>query len=345
MGSAVLSAVRQRLAEQAVGLEELEIAEGCRVVVTARGGCVLGPFWGEDGESLLGVDPSFGSPEAFERFVAGGGWELGGERVRVAPDARADTDLAAHHLSARGRGVRLRQDLVLEAKVIASGRKHLSVERIVRPCADPLRSRHDGRSLGRGTRYAGFEHEVTLLEASRDGVASEVRVLARLHPGGTLVVPTLGDVEYRDTCEPVGTEHQSIEAGRVRLSLTGDRPFRVGYRAGCLWGRMGYLVTTPAGQTALLVRSFFSNPCAAYADEPARAGSEPAAPAARGFSAHVRNGGGDSRGLAEIECSGEPVGGAEGRSEATNLFQMWTWVGDVDRLAAIGSAMLGVQVR
>ncbi len=120
---------------------------------------------------------------------------------------------SAHALSARGRGVRVRQDLVLEAKVVASGRKHLSVERIVRPCADPLRSLDEGRSLGRSTRYAGFEHEVTLLEASRDGVASEARVLARLHPGGTLVVPTSARWSTATSASPRGSTARASGRG------------------------------------------------------------------------------------------------------------------------------------
>jgi hypothetical protein len=339
MGSAVLSAVKQRLSEQAVGFEELEIAEGCRVVVTARGGCVLGPFWGREGEGLLWVEPSFGSREGFARLVADGAWDLGGERVRIAPDGGSGACLGAHHVAAGGLGVRLRQDLVLEAKVVAAGRKHLSLERAVRPCPDPLRSRDDRRSLGRAVRYAGYEQEVTLLEASRDGVASEARVSVRLHPGGTLVVPTIGEAEYRDGCGPVGPEHQTVEPGCVRLRLTGDRRFRVAYKAGCIWGRMGYLFLTPGGQAALLVRSFFANPCAAYADD------QPASAGARGFPLHVRSGGAEAAGLAEFECSGEPVGGAEGRSEATNLFKMWTWVGEPDRLADIARALLGVPMR
>ncbi len=247
---AVLAAVRARLAEQAVACEELEIAEGCRLVVTARGGCVLGPFWGEDGESLLRAAVSFESPEAFERSVARAGWDLGGERVRIAvegPEKPHAADSTAHHLSARGAGVRVRQDLVLDAGNASTGRKHLSLERTIRPCADPLRSRRDGRALSRGTRYAGYEEEVTLLEASRDSVASQARVIARLSAGATLVVPTLGEVELRDTFEPAGPDRQSVEPGCVRLRLTGERRFGLGYRAACIWGRMGYLTPRQGG--------------------------------------------------------------------------------------------------
>ncbi|MBN1836135.1 MAG: hypothetical protein JW820_09820, partial [Spirochaetales bacterium] len=69
------------------GLAHAELAAGAgSIVVSAYGGRIFGPFVGA--ESLGWLSPLFGDPEGFRAAVAAGAWNLGGERLWLAPELR-----------------------------------------------------------------------------------------------------------------------------------------------------------------------------------------------------------------------------------------------------------------
>jgi hypothetical protein len=92
------------------------------------------------------------------------------------------------------------------------------------------------------------------------------------------------------------------------------------------------------GQAYLLVRHFFNNPSAPYLEEP------PQLPGVKGKSLHVYNDGGQFGGFGELEVNGQAIGGATGRSESTDQFVMWLFVGESKYLQEIARHLLGINV-
>jgi hypothetical protein len=160
----------------------------------------------------------------------------------------------------------------------------------------------------------------------------------QINPGGTLCLPASPCVECTDYYEPAGEKLQSIESNHVRLRITGTQMYKVAFKAAHLFGRIGYLNTLGDGNAYLLIRSFFNNPSAGYAEEPAgRAGC-------RGHSVHVYNDSGQFGGFGELECNTQTIGGATGRSNSTDQMILWLYVGAPEKLQEIARHLLGIEV-
>jgi hypothetical protein len=215
----------------------LDVGDGHRLVVLERGGHALGPFDGE-GRSALWLNPAvWESGAAMRRFVADGQWNIGGERLWVAPEIRftvrdradfwgsyrlpPDMDPGHYELDADAKAVRLCCESRLDLFNPQDGAAHIAIERSYRALANPLR--HLAAKLGEGVTYSGFRHRVrlTLLHDSSPEAEVESWTLAQLIPSGVLVAPCTADVEYEDYYEPVDAEHfhSGCRARCVSLSL------------------------------------------------------------------------------------------------------------------------------
>ncbi|MBN1671961.1 MAG: hypothetical protein JXR37_13060 [Kiritimatiellae bacterium] len=353
--------VARRLEENDIPYGVLELQNGASVIVSQRGGRVLGPFLAKDGESILWLNGIFADAAAFNTFLnsaAGldaGNWNLGGDRFWMAPEIQYNVkdrsrfwesytlpeqvDPGQYALEqVNEHAWRLSQNLTLATYNVASGNKDLHLERLVRRVEDPLRHLNSYAQLTQGVTFAGLEQVVSLSEKEPDGIMSEAWNLVQLNPGGTLLIPASPCVEYTDYYDPVGDELQSIHSNHVRLKLTGANQYKVGYKAAHVFGRIGYLNRLSDGRCYLLVRSFFSNPSAAYAEEPAHL------PGGRGHSVHIYNDSGQFGGFGELECNAQTIGGATGRSSSTDQMVLWLYVGDEDKLKEITRHLLGIDV-
>jgi hypothetical protein len=186
--------------------------------------------------------------------------------------------------------------------------------------------------------FAGYEQVVTLSEAKRDDIVSEAWSLIQLNPGGVLVIPASPRVEYTDYYEPVDESLQTIFADHVRLRITGDRQYKVGYKAAQVFGRLAYYNHLDDGRAYLIVRSFFNNPSAPYAEEPDHT------PGCRGHSIHVYNDDGNAGGFGELECNAPTIGGETGRSSSTDELVLWLYVGAPEKVKEICLHLLGIEL-
>ncbi|HEY63537.1 MAG TPA: hypothetical protein G4O02_03100 [Caldilineae bacterium] len=349
------SQVIARLTESDIPHGVLALQNGVRVIISQRGGRILGPFLGEEGESIFWINPAFAAPDAFQAFLDSGDWNLGGERIWIAPEIqyhvrdRGDfwgslslpeqVDPGQYVLDQpRPEVWRLRQDMELKAFNLATGRKELHLERLIRSVPDPLREVSGYRELIDGVVYAGYEQIVTLSERQSDDIMSAAWALIQLNPGGELVIPASPCVEYADYFEPIDESLQTIHADHVRLKITGDRRYKVGYKAAHVFGRLAYFSHLDDGRGYLVIRNFWNNPSAPYPEEP------PDRPGCRGFSIHVYNDGGDFGGFGEMECQGQTIGGPSGRSSATDSLVLWLYVGPDEKLREIATHLLGVEL-
>lgn len=348
-------ALEARLAEHRLRYGVLELQGGASALVLERGGRVLGPFLDARAAPIFWLSPAACDDAAFTRFLATGEWNIGGDRIWIAPEIQfsvADRrdfwgtialppqmDPGAWVLDVPEAGVwRLLQSLTLAAHNLATGDKTLAVERLLRAAPDPLTWTRDSAALLDGVAYAGYEQEVTLREAQRDAILSQAWNVVQLPPGGRVLVPTVPEAEVTDYMEPVDADCLERHDRWLAFRVTGQRRYKAGVRAAHHFGRLAYLHPGENRRAWLAVRSFFNNPSRPYAEEPADR------PGARGDSIHVYNDGGAFGGFGEMECHGQTIGGATGVSASTDTLALWVYAGPPERIAAIARALLGVPV-
>lgn len=342
-----------RLDESRIPYRTLTLQDGVDLLLCQRGARIFGPFLDGEGVSLYWVNPAFADAQRFAAFLSAGDWNLGGERLWIAPEVqylvrdRADFWNSIHFPTSMDPGewrfessavgmARLAQELDLVAYNLGAGVKQLQIETLIRPIPNPLRAVRAASDLMEGVRYAGYEQEITLRERVHNELVAEVWNLIQLNPGGILLLPASPRVEHTDYFEPIDDAHQTHHPGHIRLRITGTRRYKVGYKAAHLYGRVGYLNRHVDGNSYLLVRNFFNNPSAAYAEEPA------GLPGQSGHSFHVYNDGGGFGGFGELECNGQTIGGATGRTSSTDQMALWLFVGEEHKLREICIHLLGV---
>jgi hypothetical protein len=342
-----------RLEENEMPYGKLIWPNGMQVVLTQRGGRIFGPFLDQDSSCLFWANKAFSDREAFRSFLAAGNWNLGGDRIWIAPeiqygihdrndfagsyDLQASMDPGQYQLEANGHNCwRLSQDFSMEARVIARGKKDLLIERLIQPVEDPLRNLNDYPELMEEVRFAGYEQIVILEETSQDEIVSEVWSLIQLNPGGLVLIPSVACIEHVDYLMPVDETIMQINPNSVRLKIDGQRQYKVGFKSPHVFGRLGYLNSLERGGSYLIVRNFFNNPSWYYAEEVDRL------PGRRGHSIHIYNDNGELGGFGEVECNGQTIGGPTSRSVTTDQLILWIYVGETKKIERIALHLLGI---
>jgi hypothetical protein len=344
-----------RLKENSFPYGMLTLQNDVSILISQNGGRVFGPFLSQDSESIFWINSAFAQSDSFKAFLNSGDWNLGGDRIWIAPEVQYNiqdrADLwGSYHLPEQvdpGRyrldqpkqdQWRLFQDMDLELYNLASGHKELRLERLIQQVEDPLRNLSDYQDLIDGVIFAGYQQIVSLSESKQDGILSEAWSLIQLNPGGTLLIQASPRVEICDYYEPIDESLQSIYSNHVRLKITGDRRYKVGYKAAQVFGRLAYLNHLDDGRSYLIVRSFFNNPSAPYAEEPSHS------PGRRGHSIHIYNDDGNLGGFGELECNAQTIGGATGRSSSTDQVVLWLYVGSSNKVKEIALHLLGIEI-
>jgi hypothetical protein len=344
-----------RLEENDLPFGELALQNGVTIIVSKHGGRIFGPFLSKQSESIFWANDVFAGPDTFKVFLDSGSWNIGGDRMWIAPEIQyhvpdrddfwgsvywpAQVDPGTYALEQPEPGQwRLSQDMMLQAYNLASGKKELYLERTIRQVEDPLRTVTGYRDLVDGVLFAGYEQVVTLSEAKRDDIVSEAWSLIQLNPGGVLVIPASPRVEYTDYYEPVDESLQTIFSNHVRLQITGERQYKVGYKAAHVLGRLAYYNHLDDSRAYLIVRNFFNNPSAPYSEEPDHTLG------CRGHSIHVYNDDGNAGGFGELECNAPTIGGETGRSSSTDELVLWLYVGAPEKVKEIGLHLLGIEL-
>jgi hypothetical protein len=346
----------RRFEENNLDFDTLVLNDGMKIILSQSGGRILGPFDGDDGESILWMNEAFKKKNKFREFLSSDQWNLGGDRVWIAPElqfnVRDRQDFFGSYIVPRqvdpgnytikkvsDQKCVLAQDMTLDVYGGDKKRtKELSVERIVNSSEDPLRELDDHKELLKDVRYCGYEHRIKLREKSSDGTYSEAWDLAQVNPGGALYIPTFSTPRYSDYYQPLGDEYQEMHSGYAKLKIDGVRQFKVGFKAIQVQGRLGYHKSCEDGRDYLLIWQFFSNPSATYTKEPADK------PGCKGHSLHIYNDDNTFGGFAEVECSGQALGGNTGMSESDDQMLTWLYIGAPDRIATIARSTLGLNI-
>jgi hypothetical protein len=323
------------------------------IVISQLGGRIFGPYLSPNSESIFWTNKALADPDSFKEFLTSGDWNLGGERTWIAPETQylvkdrsdfwgsievpAAMDPGDFSLTESGPGQwKISMDTTLQAYNFATGQKQLHVEKVINQVEDPLRGLRDYETLVDGVIFAGYEQVVTLSESDHDDIMSETWNLIQLNAGGQLIIPASPYLEYTDYFEPIDGEHQTINDNHVRLNITGQRRYKVGYKAAHTFGRLAYFNHLDDNQAYLIVRNFFNNPAVPYAEEPSHT------PGERGHSIHVYNDGWMFGGFGELEVNGQTIGGETGKSSITDQFVLWLYVGSPDKIKKLAAHLLGV---
>jgi hypothetical protein len=351
----------QRLSEHRIGHAVVGLQDGVTVVVSQLGGRIFGPFipgldWG-----LMWTSPVFGDAVRFEVAVRDREWNLGGDRVWVAPAVQfllperpAEPGVAQYEpppamdpgyfsLSQAsgqpdGAAWTLSQAMTLEATNLASGLKTLRIERTIRPIANPLEASSHCDELMDGVLFAGYDQEISLSEARSDHILSAWWSAFNVTPGGEALVALTPGAEYDDHGAPAPPTHHTFTARAARVRMTGEHSFAIGYRAPYVVGRIAYLNTLGDNYSYLIVRSFFSDPSGPYLEEP------PHEPGVCGSSTFVASRIAIDDCAGELSCQGAAIGGETGRSRAVDRVPMWLFAGVTARIRDIGSILLGLDL-
>ena len=81
-----LREAKQRLGENGLKYGVLPVGGGLCMLAVERGARLLGPFEGEEGQSILWMNGAWKDAREFARFIEDGKYDLGGERLWIAPE-------------------------------------------------------------------------------------------------------------------------------------------------------------------------------------------------------------------------------------------------------------------
>jgi hypothetical protein len=347
--------IRQSLEAAGQPYHVINLGDAVRLIATQRGARLLGPFLSDDSASLFWTNDVLTDPAAFTAFIEAGEWNVGGERVWIAPEIqfniRDRDDFWGTHgiphaldpgdytlLPVDGQ-IHFRQQMALDGYNTATGTTYLDVSRTVTEVANPLKDTVHLSAWMKGVRFAGYAQTVTVTVLGGDPMYAESWNLVQLNAGGTLTIPASHNAEVSHYFGQPRDDAMAVSDGAFRVELTGDQQYKTGYKAAYLTGRMAYLNQDSDGTHYLLVRQFDNDPSTVYCEEP------PNQPGMRGHSVHVYNDGGQFGGNGEMEANGRTVGGDSGHTNMTDTFNLWLYVSeDVDRLKQIGNVLLGVSL-
>lgn len=333
--------------------EVLLIGLDTRLIVTAYGARIFGPFFGEL-PSLSWINSAWESADLLRAFIDGSGWNLGGERVWIAPEFQfiiQDRYRPSESYRVPGviepgnyqithadhKGILLKQNaapltVYNSSSALNNGGEMiwLSMDRRIQPVNNTIAPSGLLRSVW-------YRQTVRI---ARDPVESRQPVQAwnlfQLHPGGMLVIPCAAEAVGVDYFGVVMDEANSPRDGAFRIPITGTQQYKSGYSAQHVKTPMAYL-NRLAGTDYfyLLIRVCTVDLSRVYAEEP------PHQPGVDGQAVFVYDDGGRLGGFGEMEVSGYSI--QPGESSVTTDFNLMAYLGREDDLKQVAEALLGVR--
>ncbi len=330
-----------------VGYQVLELGGSWKAIITQYGGRLLGPFLGDQGESLLWSTPALKDAGSLRDFVRARSWNLGGERVWVNPELKYfckapelfnqtytvqdALDPGNYSIKLQPDGIHLEQSVKLEDlgnKEIAE----FSLRRRYATAPNPLAYVKGLRDLG--VDYCGFVQDLEIADRTPGGTCLEPWILTQINPGGSCITPFFGDFDFVDYYDPVGNM-QTVRDGYAELKVDGATKYKVGYRTAQTFGRMAH-VHRDGDRVRLMVRNFYNDPSIPYCSEPwGDLGN-------KGCSVFYYNDDGSTGGFAEFENSCATVGPEARRSQSSSTTSLWFFFGSEADIRIIMRSLLGV---
>jgi hypothetical protein len=342
--------VTARLVEMAIPHEILAVGADASIIVSAYGGRVYGPFFGDD-VSANWIPDAFADASQFAELIGSEFWNVGGERIWIGPEIAfmipnrddywgsymmpASLDPGKHTLTRDGDTVVLRRTATLESFVEPTGTTVVEVEIRVRAAAHPLRHLRGEFAHTSTMDFAGYTSEVTIHQSTALPILAESWNLTQIPAGGIALVSAVPQAQVTDYYEPVGDLLTPVTGG-VAVTITGADRFKLGFAAPHVFGRVGYLTAGANGSASFLLRNSLTDPAAEYSEEP------DFAPGHRGDPIHIYNDDGGLGGFAELEARGRPIGAPDVPARTTDAVTTWWFRGEESTIAGIARSLTGI---
>ena len=342
---------KRMLESQNIAYEVLQLDGNWKAIITQYGGRLIGPFAGDEAESVLWVTEAMKSEEAFKSCVENRTWCLGGERFWVNPELRffckapelfdetytvqEAIDPGHYALEAREDGVHLSMDVQLD-DLNNGNEKGFSIHRRYARAMNPLRYIKSCRDLK--VDYCGFVQDVDLKDQTPGPeMYLEPWTVTQVNPDGKFVTPFFGEFDFVDYYTPV-EEMQRVCDGYAELRVTGDRKYKVCYRSAQTFGRMGFVQRWGDGWH-LMIRNYYNDPSIPYCSEPwGDLGN-------RGCSTYYYNDDLSNGGFGEFEQGGATIGLDANRSESHSTSSLWFFFGSQEDIGRIMKTLLGIDYK
>ena len=325
----------------------LEAENNARFLILERGGRIFGPFFGDD-EGILWMTGAWKDDERMRLLLEKSEWNVGGDRVWIGPEIdyhihnRANPQESMHipegvdpghyRLKSGKRGCMLKLRTRLRSYHHTTGVIRMMLKKTIRPAANPLRELPDFAALMDGVDYAGYSQHLQLQKRGKP--SAEAWNITQIKTPALVLIPASSELAYADYYEPVDQTILTVRDGAARLLASGARRYKIGLKAAHTRGDI-VSIQEDDGVSTLVIKRFFNNPSAPYAEEPA------AHPGERGMSIHVYNDDGALGGFAELECNMTPA--SAGRSSAAGEVVNWFFRGETQRMYRIAEILTGVK--
>ena len=349
--------VTERLSENSLDFKILKLSGNSKIIISTFGGRIFGPFFSDEHESIFWTNKAFSNKSDFEVFLDTSQWNLGGERLWIAPEIQfrikdrndfwntyilpESMDPANYVVKNIGENkIELSANIDLSAYNLNTGIKELKIERTIMAINNPLENIADYQSLMKGVLFSGYEHDITIAERKNDGILAEAWTLIQLNPGGHIYIPVTKNTPgiYTDYFSPVDQNFLENGGNFIKLKITGNRQYKIGLNAAFVIGRAAYLNDIDINNSYIIIRNFFNNPSSYYCEEP------PDLPGYHGNSLHIYNDDGGFGGFGELECNGQTIGGITGKSSSYDPMTLWVFMGDKKRIKKIAGILLGIEI-
>ncbi|MBL7007152.1 MAG: hypothetical protein ISR78_08735 [Spirochaetia bacterium] len=343
-----------RLQENSLLFEVLELDNQAKIIILQHGGRIIGPFF-NGSKSILWMHPAWSSASAWNKFLADKNWNLGGERVWIAPEiqfciedrsnpAQSYTlpkamDPADYLLNRpKSHTIQLCTNMVLDTYNYTSLQQQLTIERTISSAVNPLHQFRSFEKLHEEINYCGYSHTIDLkAQPSRPAIISETWDIMQIRQGGTIILPLAGTPPFGWYYRPKSNSYMHREDSVTTITMHPENLFKLGIPAVYCSGRVGYLhYDEDSTGWSLLIRSFFVNPSGTYSEEPFDS------PGDCGYAFHVYNSGDAANHFGEIECQGEAIGTGSEKNQSSDKMLTWFFQGDLSNLFEIASILLQI---
>jgi len=347
------STIISRFKENNLHYETLLTPSDMKFILLERGGRILGPFWDTGKSSLFWVTPLFNDPKRFSDFIENKGWNIGGDRVWIAPEFQFNItnrydfdgtyslppqmDPGTYHLTKENSKIfKFENSITLEANTIPSRKTNLFLTSFVTLCDDPLRNVQEYKEISTQVKFAGYERLIILDKKQNDNVMSESWNLVQLIPGGKMIIPTshlTHPIFYRGKLD---SKSFQLCSHAIIIQMDGKNQYKFGVKSPFVFGRIGYYNQIDDDISYLLIKNFYNNPSSTYCEEP------PLQPGEHGFSIHVYNDDGNLGGFCEMEVNGQTIGGNTQKTKSSDSILLWAYIGRKWAINKIAEWLLGV---
>lgn len=332
-----------------VSHETVELSDDWRIIVSQYGGRILGPFRGDNGESLLWMSDVWQDEDAFADFLRTRSWNVGGDRLWIEPElpffttekahfhdtyvVQGAIDPGAYAMSDVDGGVRLEQEVHAKVFEMPVTDRHFRMRRTVQRASNPFAEK--AKRLGIDDCF-GLVQTVELEDLDPDSPTYlEAWLLSQINPRGDLIVPYTGKTfDYLNYYEQIPGDMVRVEGNKLLVRVTGDIRYKLGFPSLNTTGRSAYLGSLTDGTPYLFVRCFYNNPSSVYCGAPY------SDPEVYGHSLYLYNDPGSQGGFAEFENCGMTIGGDTGLRWSHDRVYYYFFIGDRQSLLRLADEIL-----